>query len=135
MFVYVIAVRNGQDKRIKIGHSANPFMRLAQLQTGHPEPLHIIHCAWMMGEMHAKDLEKRLHAELHEYRLQGEWFRTKALKTIKLRATKIHDDGECYTACQEFHWRRYRGTPVEVQSQIVERLKRQNHERLGAETG
>jgi hypothetical protein len=65
--VYVI----GSDRLgyVKIGHSANPEARLADLQVGNPLPLRIL--AVLGG---GRELEKLLHDNFATHRVVGEWF-------------------------------------------------------------
>lgn len=67
-YVYFIQAFSGGP--IKIGYSKNPQRRLAQIQTHHPEHLDLI------GVVPANrgELEQRLHQELADWRLSGEWF-------------------------------------------------------------
>lgn len=59
---YLIAA--GETGKVKIGKSRDPWERLAQLQTGNPEPLRFI--AIMEGEA--------FHSLFADVRLEGEWF-------------------------------------------------------------
>jgi len=53
----------------KIGYSSNPSARLSQLQTGNPFPLELT--AVISGDL---SLERELHAEFKNCKMQGEWF-------------------------------------------------------------
>ena len=68
-FVYFIQADD--EGPIKIGFTADdPKRRLNQLQTGNPAALKLL------GSISAPiTREKELHAELAEWRLQGEWFK------------------------------------------------------------
>ena len=66
-FVYVIHATG--TNRIKIGYSASPKDRLAQLQTGSPFPLQMLVC-WP-GSV---ERERRAHRYLSQFRQSGEWF-------------------------------------------------------------
>ncbi len=55
--------------RIKIGWSGQVATRLAQLQTGNPDPVRLL--ATMPG---GRALERRLHERFADARLAGEWF-------------------------------------------------------------
>lgn len=78
-FVYFI--RMGDDGPIKIGHALSPRDRLAELQTGNPYRLYLLHVV-EGGE----PLERRLHEELASYRLEGEWFEpTERVRKVILR--------------------------------------------------
>lgn len=65
---YVYFVRAG-DGPIKIGWARNPAQRLRELQVAHPYRLAIV--AMTRG---GERLERRIHEELAEHRLSGEWF-------------------------------------------------------------
>lgn len=70
-FVYFI--QRGERGDIKIGYSDKPGRRLSALQTGSPEPLHLL--ATLPGDM---ALERELHRRFAAHRLNGEWFRPAA---------------------------------------------------------
>lgn len=55
--------------RIKIGWSRNVGARIAQLQTGNPDPVQLL--ATTPG---ARSLERQLHARFATARVAGEWF-------------------------------------------------------------
>ncbi|GAA2330206.1 hypothetical protein Scani_34250 [Streptomyces caniferus] len=65
--VYVVG--SVADRRVKIGTSANPHGRLAELQSGNPNPLQIL--ATVDG---GHLLEGLLHDLLARFRSSGEWF-------------------------------------------------------------
>lgn len=65
--VYVIL--DSSKNHIKIGVSNNPNKRLATIQTSCSNPLKLIH----VQEGNVVD-ENRIHAQLKQYRLKGEWF-------------------------------------------------------------
>lgn len=125
MFVYVMALENGQDKRIKIGMAANPFERLKQLRTGQHQSLIICHAVYFLGEMQARYMESRLHDELSNWRCTKggtEWFNTKSLKWIKTHACQ-QTWRRMHPACAEFFDKRIKGTPLEVQAEIARLLE------------
>lgn len=64
-FTYFIQAQCGGP--IKIGFAKDPQYRLAQLQTGNPEPLVII--ALIPG-----NVESYLHQLFEHFRISGEWF-------------------------------------------------------------
>jgi hypothetical protein len=72
----IYVVQRGQDGPIKIGMTTRLSVRLKQLQTGSSEPLIVIR------KLYLSDFEAAFHANLREFRLQGEWFSKDAL--IKL---------------------------------------------------
>lgn len=69
-FIYRIGPRGGEPAVCKLGFSADPDVRLRQLQTGCPFDLAI--ASTFPGSPEA---EAVLHAALHQLRVRGEWFR------------------------------------------------------------
>jgi len=67
--IYVIQ-EDVEGGLLKIGCAVDPRTRLAQLQTGNPRLLKIIKA--LPG---TQERERVLHRDLHEYRVQNEWFR------------------------------------------------------------
>lgn len=124
MFVYAIKACDAR-MRVKIGVSENPLVRLAQLQTGSASRLEIIHVMRCRVALHAFDIERRLHAELIQFRAWDageEWFNSGAMSFLKkqgkLAARPYASAPQC-PACVEFYCARYRGDPLTV----TERLK------------
>ncbi|NNE96435.1 MAG: GIY-YIG nuclease family protein [Acidimicrobiales bacterium] len=70
-FVYLV-----QDERAatKIGISGDPGVRLATLQTGHPDSLHLIKTIGCRTTAEARCVEGDLHDFFQRYRMNGEWF-------------------------------------------------------------
>jgi hypothetical protein len=66
-FVYFI--QEGDEGPIKIGFSRNVQERIKALQTGHAQPLRLLHA--MRGTL---DDEQRLHRRFARLRIQNEWF-------------------------------------------------------------
>lgn len=66
---YVYFIRMGDDGPVKIGIAKDPQGRLRDLQVGCPFPLKLL--ATVSGGM---EKEQRLHEELQEFRMEGEWF-------------------------------------------------------------
>lgn len=71
-FIYIIGYSDS-DGPIKVGFSANPSRRLADLQTSHHSKLEV-RFAKKVDLFRGNEVEKKVHAALHEYRLSGEWF-------------------------------------------------------------
>lgn len=65
--VYFVLASN--SRKVKIGLTANPELRLATMQTGCPEPLELL--GVVAG---GRRLETRLHRELADDCSHGEWF-------------------------------------------------------------
>src|SRR5215469_14247730 len=68
-FLYVV---RGDHNRVKIGITANPNARLAQLQTGSAFPLEFAWIGAPQGQ--AIGIEYDAHEMLANYRSSGEWF-------------------------------------------------------------
>ncbi len=67
---WVYFLRAGTDGAIKIGVTETIEARMAQLQTGSAERLHLL--AIMRGD---EKIERQLHARFAGHRMMGEWFR------------------------------------------------------------
>ncbi len=72
-YVYVISAGL---YRHKVGISDNPWKRVRELQTGHYEALRVI-CA--LETRWAIEVERTVHLQLRDFRLQGEWFAVGAI--------------------------------------------------------
>lgn len=66
-FVYVIS----DGDHVKVGRSDNPTTRLSSLQTGTTKKLALLH---QFGCARPKLVEARVHEELSDRRVTGEWF-------------------------------------------------------------
>lgn len=66
----VYFIRNATSGHVKVGWSADPDRRLAQLQTASHDHLEVI--ASIPG---GPETEHRIHRLLEPYRVSGEWFR------------------------------------------------------------
>lgn len=69
-YIYVI----GTDQPpYKVGIAKNPEHRLKALQTGHPQPLRIIHKI-PTDAKRTHLLEAAMHRNMRHHRMTGEWF-------------------------------------------------------------
>ncbi len=66
-------LRAGEQGNIKIGKTYDLKARLASLQTGSPEPLHLLAFVNCL-EVDPTEAEAMLHKKFQHHRLQGEWF-------------------------------------------------------------
>lgn len=81
MIYFIVA---SQSNAVKIGWSKDPKGRVAHLQTGHHEPLHLIRT--LEGP---RRWERWLHDRFSNEWLQGEWFRfSPIMLTVKPEAVK-----------------------------------------------
>lgn len=82
--VYVIceAESNWERPPVKVGMATNPHSRLAQLQTGSPRRLMVLHWFPCPHKDIAREVERTFH-ELHaDVRLEGEWFDLKPYDAV-----------------------------------------------------
>lgn len=61
-----------ETERVKIGIAADPWARLASLQTGCPEELGLL--GFINAPGSAQQLEREWHARFRQDRVRGEWF-------------------------------------------------------------
>lgn len=95
MAVYV--VQAGEGGPVKIGFTNKPRRRIAELQTGLPQRLRVLH----LFDGSEED-ERRLHRRFAEHRVSGEWFHPVAdivlgqfgLPPLRLRETPRRKDAE-----------------------------------------
>lgn len=78
-FVYFIQM--GEGGPIKIGWTRDPWQRIHELQTAQPYRLRLL--GVIEGDRHT---ERRLHRELAEHRVRGEWFKSAPDVLAKLDA-------------------------------------------------
>ena len=65
----VYFIQAGDDGPIKIGWAIDPWDRMATLQTGNPQTLHLRR--WVTG---TRSMERYLHRQFRADRIRGEWF-------------------------------------------------------------
>lgn len=78
------AVKSGDGRRIKIGISADPQRRIANLQTAHGDKLEVL--AIVEG---GREREARLHRRLRKSRTSGEWFRADCARVLSAVAELV----------------------------------------------
>lgn len=71
-FVYIIG-HFDSDRPCKVGISANPEARKAQLQTANPKPLALLWTIACETKEEAAAKERSIHLQFAERRLSGEW--------------------------------------------------------------
>lgn len=71
LFVYFVQAGDARGP-IKIGYSRNVEKRIESLQTGNHLPIRLLA---KIDHPNAPDIERGLHAEFADIRLEGEWFR------------------------------------------------------------
>ena len=74
MFLYCIANESGS---VKFGFSKDPDRRLASLQTGSSDGLHLLETV-AVPEDSVREYERLLHREFAHLRCRGEWFAIRA---------------------------------------------------------
>lgn len=80
---YVYFIVNQSASKVKIGYSKNPWARVKDLQVGNSDQLLL---AAMVRTTDPS--EKKLHAELEEYRVGGEWFEMSSLIDALIKAAQ-----------------------------------------------
>jgi Meiotically up-regulated gene 113 len=81
---FIYAIGAGGTSSVKIGSTVTSAeKRCAQLQIGHPLPLHVLAAVPVSADL--RRIEHQIHAFLEAERQQGEWF-TLALDTVQLEA-------------------------------------------------
>lgn len=83
----VYFIQAGDNGPIKIGIARNPRKRLRQLQTANPERLRLL--GTIDGDL---EVERRIHSELEDWRLAGEWFR--ADEEVKVATRRLIDSND-----------------------------------------
>ena len=80
--VYYIGASDGP---VKVGITTSIKRRLAELQTGSPQQLHLL--GWVRGDA---QVEQQLHAALKPHQIRGEWFeREHALAALAAISAQI----------------------------------------------
>jgi hypothetical protein len=72
-FCELYLIQENMDGPIKIGRAASTEARRRQLQTGNPRGLRVVQLYTLEFD-EAVEAERRLHEELEERRMCGEWF-------------------------------------------------------------
>lgn len=70
---HIYAIQVGEDGPIKIGVATDPRDRLKALQTAHHRPLRLLGYS-VVRKAWALQWERKVHARIQKYRLEGEWF-------------------------------------------------------------
>lgn len=125
-FVYFIQAGKGA---VKIGVAADPFKRLAELQTGNHEPLRIV--ATLEGDV---EHESSFHARFSRHRLRGEWFAADpvlaALSQVHVPSSKTEELKSLFIKCDVCYqyidppegiltWKNYDDEPGSYNHRIV----------------
>lgn len=103
--VYLIATESGSAT--KIGVAADPEKRLKDLQVGNPERLVLTFEVWAEDVDQAKELERRFHEQLSDYKIRGEWF-----KTDEAHAAIGIDERRSFPFCEKAYGTRWAQSPV-----------------------
>lgn len=72
-FCELYVIQENMDGPIKIGRAVSTAARRRQLQTGNPRGLRVVQL-YTLDFNEAVEAERRLHDELEERRMCGEWF-------------------------------------------------------------
>lgn len=71
MSTHTYLIEDAEAGLVKIGHAANPWARMSELQAGNPRELRIVALLPPGGETE----ERAMHRRFYEDRVRGEWFR------------------------------------------------------------
>ncbi len=74
VWVYVMAVDNDEEERVKVGISKHPGYRRHELEKERGLPLTVVHKVGPYTRQHALDIERRSHKRLVHMHELGEWF-------------------------------------------------------------
>lgn len=100
MITYIYVIASTPEGPSKIGLSKNPKRRLRQLQTAHPEILHLFHEEEFEAGR-ARLIEECIHKTIRHKRSVGEWFSIgveEAKHEIIFAKIRYEDDGNLHTA-------------------------------------
>lgn len=85
--MYVYFIRHADY--VKIGRSANPEGRLAELQTGAPNKLWLLLKIKCRSELHATETERQVQQLFKFCRYRGEWYRISGVMKVVNRLKQI----------------------------------------------
>lgn len=88
MYLYVIEANNNDNILHKIGITNDLETRLKNIRTGNPFPIKYVFSQEMDN---AFKVERWLHIQFKDYRLEGEWFHTITLKEIRKKIFLYND--------------------------------------------
>lgn len=81
-FVYAAQDNHG---RIKIGISNDPYRRLRELNSGHPDELQLIYIKEACGKGYSDEIN--MHNKCSDYNIRSEWFTCEAKKYLNVNDT------------------------------------------------
>lgn len=71
-YLYIMAT---PSEAYKIGITHSPGQRLSAVNSSSPEPVSLLFALKVSSEKRAREFEKKLHKQLAEYCIKGEWFK------------------------------------------------------------
>jgi hypothetical protein len=80
---YLYIIRETGTSYCKVGHSAFPEERIAQLQTGNPRTLQLVYVK-LFPDKFIRQIESALHSRLKHKWCNGEWFEIDSEKIVDL---------------------------------------------------
>ena len=72
--LYILSIKDGSEKELKIGITNNIKKRLRNLQTGNSEIIKVEHIEEIDQNINIRELEGWLHSTFYEKKKKGEWF-------------------------------------------------------------
>jgi len=88
MYLYVIQAQEFERVVHKIGITNDLEKRICNIQTGNPYPVKYV---FFQEIKEASKIERWLHTQFNEYKLEGEWFHTITLYDIRKKIFSYND--------------------------------------------
>lgn len=81
--IYILSIKTGSEKELKIGITNDLNKRLKSLQTGNSEKIHVEHTEEIDKNINIRKMENWIHSTFDKYRKQGEWFKGIEVKKVR----------------------------------------------------
>lgn len=88
MYLYIIESKEPLRTLYKIGITNDLEKRLRNIQTGNPYPVKYV---YNQERKDASKIERWLHTQFHDYRMEGEWFNTITVEEIRKKIFLYND--------------------------------------------
>lgn len=88
LYIYVIECKKSDHSDYKIGVTNDLSKRIKNIRTGNPNKVDYV---FYQQNKNAYKLEKWLHSQFSEKRLEGEWFGNITLKDIRMKILEYND--------------------------------------------
>jgi predicted GIY-YIG superfamily endonuclease len=88
LYLYIIECKQNDGIVYKIGVTNDLQQRIKNVRTGNPNPVEYV---YNEQNNNAYKLEKWLHSQLSEHRLEGEWFKNITVKDIRMKIFQYNE--------------------------------------------